>query len=471
MTAPIASPAAATVFTMVLTRGPISRVEIARRAGLSSAAVTKAARPLIEAGYLEELGATEHTGPGAGRPASPLDVRAEREFFVGVKITGDALIGVLTGLRARVLETAHRPLPRAGVERGVNEVEPVTGGEPVAGGTEPVAGGAEAVAGPADVESVVAALAGLVAELRGRSPEYGERCVQLGLSLAGDVDKASGLVRYSPFLGWRQVPLAALASDATGLDVTIENDVRALTTAEQWFGEGVGLSHFALVTVGVGIGCGLVVGDRVVAGARGVAGEIGHIPMGGDEPPCHCGGRGCVEAIAGTAAILAAAREALGRPELTTGEAVERATGETVGLTTGETVELTTGETVELTTVEAVERATGEAVELTIGEVVERAHGGDERVREVLARAAHAVGLAMAAMANLFGPARIVVTGDADGLASYEPLRELLGRTFAARAFGAAADCEIVLRPRAFEQWARGAAAVAIRTRFTLRDR
>ncbi|NUT39840.1 MAG: ROK family protein, partial [Thermoactinospora sp.] len=259
--------------------------------------------------------------------------------------------------------------------------------------------------------------------LRGRSPEYGERCGQLGLSLAGDVDKASGLVRYSPFLGWRQVPLAALVSDATGLDVTIENDVRALTTAEQWFGEGVGLSHFALVTVGVGIGCGLVVGDRVVAGARGVAGEIGHVPVGGDEPPCHCGGRGCVEAVAGTAAILATAREALGRPEL------------------------------------------------TIGEAVELAHGGDERLREVLARAAHAVGLAMVAMANLFGPSRIVVTGDVDGLASYEPLRELLGRTFAARAFGAAAECEIVLRPRAFEQWARGAAAVAIRTRFTLRER
>ncbi|MEV6034410.1 ROK family protein [Nonomuraea sp. NPDC052116] len=378
------TPAAATVFTMVLTQGPVSRVEIAKRSGLSSAAVTKAARPFIEAGYLEELEATERTAPGAGRPASPLSIRPEREFFCGVKITHEELIGVVTDLRAQPLVSAHRPLATT------------------------------------SAEGVVSALAELVAELLATDPAYGERCHALGLAVSGDVDKAHGVVRYSPFLQWHQVPLARLAAEATGLLVTIDNDVKSLTVAEQWFGDGVGTSSFALVTVGVGIGCGLVVNDRVVAGAHGVAGEIGHIPVGGDEPECHCGGRGCVEAIAGTAPLLAAARAASGDASL------------------------------------------------TVDAAIDAAHAGDPAVREVFARAGHAIGLAMAAMANLFGPERIIVTGDVPGLASYGLFEEQLNRSFAAQAFGAAADCRLLLRPRSFEQWARGAAAVAIQQHFAL---
>ncbi|MGP3964202.1 ROK family transcriptional regulator [Nonomuraea sp. 3N208] len=379
--------AEATVFTMVLTQGPVTRVEIARRSGLSSAAVTKAARPFIDAGYLEELEATERTAPGAGRPASPLTIRANREFFAGVKITDDELIGVITDLRAKPLVSAHRRLTT----------------------TSP--------------EGVVEALAELVAALRADDPAYDERCHWLGLAVSGDVDKALGLVRYSPFLGWRQVPLARLAGAATGLNVTVENDVRSLTVAEQWFGDGVGASSFALVTVGAGIGCGLVANDRVVAGSHGVAGEIGHIPVGGEEPECHCGGRGCVEAIAGTAPIVAAVRA-----------------------------------------------ATGDA-SLTIDAAIDVAHAGNTAAREVFARAGHAIGLGIAAMANLFGPERIIVTGDVQGLAAYDLFEEQINRSFASQAFGAAADCRLLLRPRTFEQWARGAAAVAIQTLFTSQER
>jgi predicted NBD/HSP70 family sugar kinase len=386
MPAPLTTPAAATVFTMVLTQGPVSRVEIARRTGLSSAAVTKAARPFIDAGYLEELEATERSGPGAGRPASPLAIRSEREFFAGVKITGDELIGVVTDLRAQVLVSAHRPLETS------------------------------------SAEGVVASVTALVGDLLAHDPAYGERCRALGLAVSGDVDKEHGLVRYSPFLSWHQVPLARLAAEATGLTVTVENDVKSLTVAEQWFGEGIGASSFALVTVGMGIGCGLVVNDRVVAGSHGVAGEIGHVPVGGEEPECHCGGRGCVEAIAGTAPILAAVRATTGRASL------------------------------------------------TIDEAIDAAHAGDTGAREVFARAGHAIGLAMAAMANLVGPERIIVTGDVQGLAAYDLFEEQIRRSFGSQVFGAAADCRLILRPRPFEQWARGAAAVAIQTLFTLQE-
>src|SRR3954468_25024142 len=143
-----ASPAAAAILTALVTTGPQSRVSLARRLGLSSAAVTKAARPLIDAGYLAELGATERTGPGAGRPASPLIVQADREFFVGVKLTGDELIGVVCDLTAQVRAVAHRSLPGA------------------------------------DVDGVVTRIAALVGELLDGSPEFRERTGRLGLAVS-----------------------------------------------------------------------------------------------------------------------------------------------------------------------------------------------------------------------------------------------------------------------------------------------
>src|SRR5258705_13182252 len=117
-----AAPAATPVFTAVLTEGPLSRVSLARRLGLPSAAVTKAARPLIDMGYLYELAATERAGRGAGRPASPLAVQADREFFVGVKITADELIGVVCDFGAQVRASAHRPLPHPDVDYVLTEL-------------------------------------------------------------------------------------------------------------------------------------------------------------------------------------------------------------------------------------------------------------------------------------------------------------------------------------------------------------
>jgi predicted NBD/HSP70 family sugar kinase len=371
------APAMTAVFTAVLTEGPLSRVALAHRLGLSSGAVTKAARPLIEMGYLEELAATERSGQGAGRPASPLVIRADREFFVGVKITADELIGVVCDLSAEIRTSVHRRL-----------------------------------ANP-DVEHVLAEVGGLVAELLDGPGDYRTRTRRLGLAISGDVDHSTGLVRYSPFLRWRDVPLRELAEKVTGLTVTVENDVKALTTAEHWFGEGVGTDSFALVTVGAGIGCGLVINGRLVSGSYGVAGEIGHIGVDVNGPACHCGSRGCVEAIAGTDAIVRQAREASGRADLTFDDAVALA------------------------------------------------RGGPAPVGAVFARAGTAIGSGIAAVANLVGPARIVVSGE--GLSAYDLFDPHIRAGFQRQAFGAAADCPLSIRPLPFEEWARGAATVSIK--------
>lgn len=268
-----------------------------------------------------------------------------------------------------------------------------------------------------EVADVVEAIAALVDTMLAESKAYRERTHNLGVAVSGDIDRDTGLVRYSPFLGWRDVELAEAVRRATGLVCTIENDVKSLTLAEQWFGDGVGASSFALVTVGTGIGCGLVVNGGLVRGAHGVAGEIGHIPVDDGGPVCHCGGRGWVEAIASTQAIVTAARAVTGRPRL------------------------------------------------TIKGAIDGAHAGDPGLRAVFARAGHAIGLGLAAMANLIGPERIIVSGE--GLAAYDLFSEQIRETFTTQAFGAAVECDVIVRPLPFEEWARGAAAMSIQTLFT----
>ncbi|MEW2521310.1 ROK family transcriptional regulator [Actinacidiphila alni] len=378
-------PAAALVFQTLLAQGPLTRAEAGRRTGLSAGAVTKATAPLLSDGWITELSTPAPKRP-TGRPATLIAVRPERARFIGVKVTADELIGVLADLTAKPLVARRAALDSR------------------------------------DVDSVVLAIARLVERLRAAADAghsggaRGEDVHSIGVTISGDVDGQTGVVQYSPFLDWRRVALARLVEAATGTPTVIENDVRALTVTEQWFGAGAGLDSFALITVGAGIGCGLSIGGRVVSGAHGVSGEVGHLPVGGGERTCTCGNTGCVEAVASTHAITDQARQATGNPELTMADAVRLA------------------------------------------------HSGDEAVRAVFSRAGHALGLAIASVANLIGPERIIISGE--GVATYDLFAEQIRETFAARAFGAAAECDLLLRPLPFEEWARGGAAVAAQRLF-----
>ncbi|MGW1158584.1 ROK family protein [Streptomyces sp. NPDC002513] len=371
------TPAASLVFTTLLSHGPLTRTEVARRTRLSPAAVTKAVRPLMELGYLVE-GVDEGARPTVGRPANLVWVDGGRALFIGIKVTGDEIIAVLTDLCCRIRVSRHVRL---------------TGREP---------------------ETVLPAITALAQELLTEADGFGVRVRGLGIAISGDVDREDGVVRYSPFLEWRDVPLAEIAGAATGLPVTVDNDVRALTVAEHWFGAGVGRSDFALVTVGAGIGCGLVVHGRVVAGAHGVAGEIGHLSLDPLGPLCYCGNRGCVEAIAADPAILHAVRTATGR-QVT-----------------------------------------------DVAEALELARSGDPGVRGVYARAGEAIGKAIGFLANILGPELVIISGE--GLAAYDLVAEGIRDAFAASAFGTAAQCDVMTRPLPFEEWARGAAATAIQS-------
>lgn len=253
----------------VLLNGPISRTEIARRLNLSAGSLTRLSTPLLESGLLVDIG---ERVDGPGRPSRLLDIVPGSRRFIGLKLTGDGVLGAATDLRADVLASGHRPL----VSR------------------EP--------------EVVIAQIAGLVDELVAKVGSVTAAGIGVG-GLVGD----HGLIRNAPFLGWEDVELGVLVEQATGLPTVIANDLTAFTEYERWFGAGRGLDRFAVITLGAGAGYGLVAGGTVVADQDAGIGLIGHWPLDPLGPLCASGHRGCAQSILTTSAIVHGVSSALGR--------------------------------------------------------------------------------------------------------------------------------------------------------------
>ena len=135
----------------------------------------------------------------------------------------------------------------------------------------------------------------------------------LGVAAPGPADPASAVLHRAFDWGWRDVPLGALLAERLGLPIRLDNDVNCCTLAEERFGAARGRRTFFWLQVSTGVGGGLVVDGRLHRGSGGMAGEIGHIVLEEDGPPCACGRRGCLEALVSGPAILRRYREAGGR--------------------------------------------------------------------------------------------------------------------------------------------------------------
>lgn len=135
----------------------------------------------------------------------------------------------------------------------------------------------------------------------------------IGFGFPGQIDYKTGLVRILPNIpGWVDVPVAKIMEEEFGIPTRLDNDVRCAALGELNFGAGKGCTNLICVTVGTGIGSGLIVNGKLVRGASNAAGEIGHIKMSlCDGPLCGCGDYGCFEAYASGPAIVAMAKEYL----------------------------------------------------------------------------------------------------------------------------------------------------------------
>jgi predicted NBD/HSP70 family sugar kinase len=356
----------------ILVHGAQSRARLAQRMGLSPATLTRLVKPLVEAGVLAESEAVK--APGRGRAFVPLDVVPGRDRFIGVKLTEDTIYAVVTDVRSRILDDITAPLRSL------------------------------------QVADVVDAVREVVASFRGRSDQ---RITAVGVTVGGRVDDGE-IVADSPFLHWRDVPLRSLLGEALGLPVHLDNDVVGLTRAQQWFGYGKGFSSFALLTVGAGVGYGLVINDVMVPT---LVTPVSHFPIDPSGPLCPLGHRGCMTAFLSSPAIAGAVSAAHGRL-------------------------------------------------IDYDDVLEMADAGDATAVRVVREAARALGRAAAAITTLTGVDRIILTGEGVHLVDVARSSVEDGRT--EFDIEGRLHSELIVRPMGFVEWARGAAVLAIQKEFPM---
>jgi glucokinase len=164
-----------------------------------------------------------------------------------------------------------------------------------------------------EVEAIEDAIAGLVADLRTRHDVD-----RVGLGAAGYVDASRAKMIFAPNLAWRDIDLKAELEERIDLPVSIENDANAAAWGEFRFGGGEDVNDFLMVTVGTGVGGGIVLGGELQRGAFGFAAEIGHLRVVPDGRACGCGNRGCFEQYASGSALVRNVRDAVaaGVPEV-----------------------------------------------------------------------------------------------------------------------------------------------------------
>jgi predicted NBD/HSP70 family sugar kinase len=248
--------------------GPASRADLARVLNVSPALMTQLTRDLLADGLLQEL---EQAPSQGGRPARMLGIVSTAGHAIGVKVVLDHVAFVEVGIDGAVLRSASEPFDAASSTFLADLTLLLR--RFIAGGSD--------------------------------TPLLG-----IGVGVPGTVDnQGSGLVD-STQLGWNQVPLGSTLRRELALPVLVENNVNALAMAERLYGVGRLHDNFLVVTIGTGVGAGIVVDGVVLRGSSGGAGEVGHIPVGEDGPLCSCGNHGCLESYIGEAALVRSARAA-----------------------------------------------------------------------------------------------------------------------------------------------------------------
>src|ERR1700719_4293816 len=335
-------------------RGRVSQADIARVTGLSRTTVHTLVSELKDSGVLHEAEAGTPDVRG-GRPAVLLMLRHSTQAVVGIDF-GHSHVGVA------IADIAHNVLAERRCDLDVSH----------------------------DARTALDAAARMVDEVLAEAQVDRNSVIAAGIGIPGPVDRSTGTAGSPTILpGWIGVRIADEMHDRLGVPVEIENDANLGALAELTWGAGRDCSNFVYIKVATGIGAGLVIDGKLLRGATGTAGEIGHTTLDESGALCYCGNRGCLETVASGPAII-----------------------KLVGPLTGEVP--------------------------TLARIVQLAGAGELRCHRAISDAGHEIGVAIASLCNLINPERVIVGGllSRTGEVLLQPMRESIRR----HAVQAAAD-------------------------------
>ena len=319
---------------------PVSRAKLAATTGLNKTTVSSLVKELQDAGFVREIGADK--SEEAGRKGVLIELNPQVGCIIGVEIGVDFILVVLTSFTAEIRwrkreHTAH-------------------------------------LAGQAAIlRRVLAMIHGAVHWAEQQS----SRVLGLGLGVPGLVDVQSGTLLLAPNLHWRDVPLRPLLEREFIFPVYVDNAANMAALGETYYGAARESNNVLYVSAGVGLGGGYVLNRQILLGARGLAGEFGHMTIDPDGPVCNCGNRGCWETFVSERALLRRACDAIraGQPS-----ALTDLTG-------------------------------GDLKQLTVPMVVQAARAHDRLAGEALAQTGQYLGIGIASLINAYNPEMVVLGG------------------------------------------------------------
>jgi len=251
------------VLRAIATNGPVSRAQLARDLGLSGPTLTQATKYLFDRGLIAEVKQSPSTG---GRPATLLGLVANAGQVLGLKLTENHAVGVCVNLNSEIMWSFEEPFSSRG-DAAVKE---------------------------------------LIAILKKQSKKIKGQLLGIGIGIPGVVSPIDSGTADSAMLGWDKANVGKQISDALNTPVLLENDVNTLAVTESLYGHGRDVSNFLTITLGRGIGMGIVIHGELFAGSYG-AGEFGHVHAVANGRECECGKVGCLETVASSPAIHEAA--------------------------------------------------------------------------------------------------------------------------------------------------------------------
>ncbi|SNR32443.1 Sugar kinase of the NBD/HSP70 family, may contain an N-terminal HTH domain [Puniceibacterium sediminis] len=356
-----------------------------RNLGISAGSATTLSAELIAAGFLREVeGLTREAG--RGRPPVALEVVPDARLVIGIKLSDALHTAVLTDFAGTVLANASQPTPDH----------------------------------RKSVENILTEVSDLIAALLANADRSLSEVSAIGAGLSGLIDHNTGMVLWSPLLDQRDLPLGPALQQRFGLPVFLDNDANMLTLAELWFGAGRARSDFAVVTIEEGVGMGVVLGNRLFRGSRGIGLELGHTKVQLDGALCRCGQRGCLEAYVADYALAREAATALGRNAHNL-----------------------------------------QSASVMLDKLFAQAKAGNVSARTIFRRAGRYLSLGLANVVQLFDPELIILSGERmqyDYLYAEEVMAEMRALILA----DGREPCPVEIHAWGDLVWARGASALAL---------
>jgi glucokinase-like ROK family protein len=376
----------AKVIEEIRTSSPISRTDIAKKTNLGLSTITKIIAELGQQGLILEIGEGDSSG---GRKPIHLEFNNNFGYVIGIKVETERVVMALRNLNVELIQALTINYPAS-----------------------------------SNWPYVIDQIKQGIRTLKMTALKHGKEILGLGLGVSGIVDIKQGILLYSRMLNWDRVPFKEILEKEFDIPVSVDNDVNTYALAELLYGAGKIYNNFICVSIGVGIGAGIILNHQLYRGEFGGAGEFGHFIVNMDGEPCYCGQRGCLENYASDKFIIHKTQELLAQSS-------------------------------DKNSILYAKRD-----QLSISDIYEAARRGDVYAKAAYNEVGKNIGIGLANIINVFNPAAIIVTGE--GIAAKEFIADGITRFAGRNYFASQQTCPIIFSELGKYGWEIGAATAAI---------